>query len=393
MTQGAGMRELAAQLRGKAFGALPENVVLIVSSNVEHKAYLSGYVSMAHDLSPQYRSAVLAGRAGAVLVTSAADAGPASDFLGDPDAVFRYGEFYFESDSEPLRSSFAKTPFRTFAEAFRSALASVWRGDGLIGVDLTDDELLWNLCCSSLDDSLVVDVTAGLRTARQTKLPGEVTRIRKATKLVENGFRQVLGNAGDGMTEIDLAAMVTRTIAAGGAVPRFVSVTSGPRSALADAYASDRLIRRGETIRIDAGCTFDGYWSDIGRTFVVGEPDARQSATYNALKSGLEAALTALRAGITARELFEIAMASVQRGGLPGYRRHHCGHGIGLKSYDPPLINASDETVLRPGMCVCIETPFYVLGLDGMMVEETILVTERDYEPISTLSRDLLVIA
>jgi len=115
--------------------------------------------------------------------------------------------------------------------------------------------------------------------------------------------------------------------------------------------------------------------------------------TYAALLAGLEEQLATVRAGVPAHVLFDVAMKAVQSNGLPNYRRQHCGHGIGLRSYDSPTINATDTTVLIEGMCLCLETPYYTLGLDGMMVEDTIRVTVDGYEPITTLSRELLVLS
>ncbi|MEF2072692.1 M24 family metallopeptidase [Consotaella aegiceratis] len=387
------MRKLASELRHKAFGEVRNDVDLIASSSSVNKAYLSGYVSMAHDTAPLYRSAVLATRNGASLVTSAADAGPASELLSGTGEIYRYGEFYFEALDDSAPPLFDRPSHRSFEDAFKDALLALRPSLGRVGVDRSNDDVLWDLCRTVLGQSVIVDATAALRAARETKLPAEVARIRKAAQLVENGYRRIVEAACHGMNEIELSALVTECMAAGGAIPRFVSVTSGPRSALADAYPTRRVIGRGDTVRIDAGCTVDGYWSDIGRTFVFGEPDARQRTTYDALKFGLEAALAETRAGVEARRLFQTAMATVRGHGIPAYRRQHCGHGIGLNAYDPPTINAIDGTVLRPGMCLCLETPYYVLGLDGMMVEDTVLVTESGYEPITTLSRELLIVS
>nr|WP_247880303.1 M24 family metallopeptidase [Brucella pituitosa] len=214
-----------------------------------------------------------------------------------------------------------------------------------------------------------------------------------ASQLVEQGFRTVAEIARTGITERELAAEITRCIVAGGGVPRFVSVTSGERSALADAYPTNRKILAGDILRIDAGCTVDGYWSDIGRTFVFGEPDGRQRRIYEALHAGLEAELSAVRAGIPAEDLFATAVESVRSSGITHYRRQHCGHGIGLRSYDNPTIRPGEATPLLEGMCLCLETPYYEIGVDGMMIEDMIRVTETGYEPLTTISRELVVIS
>lgn len=381
---------LAKTVREKVFTMLPADVGLLVSSNPLNKAYLSGYVSIAHDLAPYYRSAVLARREAAELVTSAADAAPAFEALGQGELIHRYGEFYFDR-AESIPGNLTQTPSASFDEAFTKALVSQSM-QGRVGVDLSDDKTLWRLCAEALGENRLIDVTRQLEACRAVKLPEEITRLRRAAECVEAGFARVLETAHAGMTEHDLAAIITERMVAGSGVPRFVSVTSGPRSALADAYPTNRVIAEGETIRIDAGCTFDGYWSDIGRTLMFGEPQPRQRELYGALLRGLEAMLDHLREGVKAQHLFKIGVDTVRANGIPSYQRQHCGHGIGLRSYDTPTINASDDTTLKAGMCLCLETPYYRLGDEGMMVEDTVLVTEHGYEPITTLPRGLLCI-
>ncbi|WP_435656954.1 M24 family metallopeptidase [Brucella pituitosa] len=386
------MSALSRDLREKFFREAPQELALVISSDPLNKAYLSGYVSMTHDLAPAYRSAVLASSEEISLVVSAADAGPAHEFLTDASHLHRYGEFYFETDGDAF-SEFRKDAHSGFHEALAEAIRARRPGDGLIGVDRSNDDTAWALCREILGERRVCDVTADLARARTTKTEGEVARLRRASELVEQGYQHVVEIARTGMTERELAAEVTRCIVAGGGVPRFVSVTSGVRSALADAYPTDQKISPGEILRIDAGCTVDGYWSDIGRTFVFGEPDARQRKTYGALHAGLEAELAAVRAGIEAGALFKIAVESVRSSGIPHYRRQHCGHGIGLRSYDNPTIRPGETTTLLEGMCLCLETPYYEIGIDGMMVEDMIRVTATGYEPLTTISRELFVIS
>ena len=385
------MIELAAALRKRLFALVPDDVSLVVSSDPSNKGYLSGYHSIIHDIAPDYRSAVLATRDRASLVLTAADAGPGLELLKDPDLLFRYGEFYFETHGDSPKGY--NVPGRpSFDEAFADALAALAPGRGLVGVDRSDGDLLWRICSEKLGESRIVDVTPAFRQARRTKTSGEISLLRRSTELVEAGLKSVIANARVGMTEIDLSRLISTELVGGGAIPRIVSVTSGPRSALADTYATDRKIMAGDMIRIDTAATYQGYWSDMARCFVFGEPSARQASIYAALLLGLEEELKAVKPGVAANHLFDVAMSTVRSNGIAHYKRQHCGHGIGLKTYDSPIVNSKDTTLLEPGMCLCLETPYYQLNLDGMMVEDTIVVTDKGYDPITTISRELFVL-
>ena len=181
-------------------------------------------------------------------------------------------------------------------------------------------------------------------------------------------------------------------MAAGGGTPRFTVVTSGPRSALSDARPTERELRHGDLLRLDVGCTVDGYWSDIGRTAVVGEANDLQASRYGAILAGEQAQLEMVRPGITAADLFDVAVSTVEASGLEPYRRHHCGHAIGTEVYERPVIAPGSSTVLEPGMEFCVESPYYEIGWGGMMVEDALVVTADGAEVLTISDRSLRVI-
>lgn len=103
---------------------------------------------------------------------------------------------------------------------------------------------------------------------------------------------------------------------------------------------------------------------------MLGEPDALQAGRYEALLAGEQAELDALRPGIEASAILDLAVRTVEQRGVAPYRRQHCGHGIGSDVYEPPIVNGSSATPLAEGMTFCLETPFYQLGWGGIMVED-----------------------
>ncbi|HET9395767.1 MAG TPA: M24 family metallopeptidase, partial [Nitrospiraceae bacterium] len=152
-------------------------------------------------------------------------------------------------------------------------------------------------------------------------------------------------------------------------------------------------VKPGDLVRLDIGCTYQGYWADMARTASVGEPTTRQAMQYRAIKAGLEHQLAQLRAGQTAAASFEAAVSATRRAGLPNYQRHHCGHGIGLQPSEFPRLSADNTSPLKANMVLCVETPYYELGRGGMMVEDTVVVTADGFAPLTTIPRDLSIIA
>ena len=377
---------LANDIRGKLFGSTAEFDAL-VSFDLDNIAYLTGYSSMIGDFERDWPCAVVATADRVALVTDCSDAAAGSEVLGYASDFFRYGRFIIEH-----ASGFVSDVFDTFAGALSAALAEVAGRSARIGLDRNGLGARRGDLTADFDETGFVDATAFVAAARRTKLPGEISLIGYATSLVEQGIEAAFQAAGAGMTELEFSAILCREMVAGGGIPRLVAVTSGPRSAMVDAYASNRKLEAGDIIRLDIGCTVDGYWSDMARSAVVGEPSDDQARRYAALAAGLEAELAATKAGVRAGDLFDVAVATVRQHGLPHYRRHHCGHGIGRQIHEFPVLAAGNGALLEPGMVLCLETPYYELGWGGMMVEDTVVVRPDGFENLTSISRSLRIL-
>ena len=274
------------------------------------------------------------------------------------------------------------------AVALLGALSSFRLQGARVGLDVRDVSTAQRIraACPSLRFE---DPTLGFRLSRATKLDGELQLMRHATRITDEAIRGIIPMIRPGTTELDIASEITRHMVRHGGIARFVVVTSGERSSRVDAYARNKALQSGELVRLDIGCTVDGYCSDMARTFSVGMPSAEQQGRYDALLAGEQAEVAALRPGVRACDVYEIAMETVRRGALPEYQRNHCGHGIGLRSHEFPLIGPASDTVLEPGMVFCVETPYYELGWGGMMVEDTAIITPDGHELLSVSTRSL----
>ena len=354
----------------------------------QHVAYVTGYRSVAGDIFASHRMAALVNADSVVVVAPVADGGALLDYV-DGDHHEPYGRFYFEGD-HPV-AGFADR-HGSFAAALEAA-ARRFGVSGRIGIDTAIDQSEQTRLGSLPGiDEVDESADAWLRRVRSIKLPGEVALLEAAARLAENGIDAALSVAAPGVTERELVAVVAATMVEGGGLPRFLVVTSGERSAFSDARGTDRQLRPGDLVRFDVGCTVDGYWSDVGRTAIVEAPDALTSQRYAAIAAGEEAQLEMIRPGVSAEELFRTAVETVERGGLRPYRRHHCGHGIGTEVYEPPIVAAGVETLLEPGMVLCLETPFYEIGWGGMMVEDAVELTPTGARRLTHSDRSLRVI-
>ena len=363
----------------------------LVVSHPANVAYATGYRSVAAGIMLGARMAACVTPDRCVLVASASDAAAALDTGIDAGDYVPFGRFFFESAEGNDPAASMSDVNADLESAMEEALArSGFRGT--VGVDALVPDPIRGLIEQQSGVEKVVEADDWIMGARAIKTAPEVERILSAIRCTEVGIERALGEAGPGVTERELAGIVAQAMVEGGAEPRFLVATTGPRSALSDARATDREWNPGELLRFDVGCTFDGYWSDIGRTAVLGEPSSEQARCYAAILAGEGEQLDAARPGMTAGQLFDVAVQAVEAAGLQPYRRHHCGHAIGSEVYERPIVSPGSEVELQPGMVFCVETPYYRLGWGGMMVEDAIQITTEGNRRLTSLDRSLRVV-
>ena len=379
------MIETAAKLRE----ALNESAYdWLALGSKTHIGYSTGYRSVAGDLFESHRMLVLMSGDQTFVVGGASDGAAAFESGISAETYIPFGTFYFESVGGEAPESELSGRHDSFKEAVTAAIDQAGIV-GQVGFDTGAGDIAGAFADVGAE---AVDATGWMYERRAVKLPAEVELLGVAARLAEDGISAAIDFASAGVSEMELAKVVASVMVAGGGVPRFTVVTSGHRSAFSDARPTNRILRQGDLVRFDVGCTFDGYWSDIGRTAVVGEPDRLVASRYAAILAGEDAQLETVRPGVTAEQLFDVAVAEVEQAGLSPYRRHHCGHAIGTEVYERPVVAPAWPTVLESGMVFCFETPYYEIGWGGMMVEDALVVTPDGADMLTVSDRSLRVI-
>jgi Xaa-Pro aminopeptidase len=239
------------------------------------------------------------------------------------------------------------------------------------------------------------DIVPGARVFRQirtVKTPEEIARLRGAVNATERSIEAVMRMAKPGVSELDMQAEFHRATIAHGGFPVAICIGTGPRSALSNCQATARRLEAGDIIRFDGGGRYQHYRCDISRMGSLGEPSAKVTRYYGALRAGMERAIAEMRAGVKTADVFHAAMTTVRREGLPHYERNHVGHGIGINNYDAPDLKPESTEALEEGMVMCVETPYYELGFAGLQVENTVVVGATGTESLMSLGTDLIVV-
>jgi Xaa-Pro aminopeptidase len=235
---------------------------------------------------------------------------------------------------------------------------------------------------------------------RAVKDPDELARMRQSARLISDVWTASVRHIKPGVSELAVAAEIERSMKLQGASgPSFETiVASGPRSAWPHARPTPKLLRKNELVVLDQGAILRDYCSDMTRTVFLGRSSVGARAgvrnkvrsLYAAVLEAQEAAMAAIRPGISAASVDVAARKVFKRLGLERYFTHSTGHGLGLEIHEMPRLGRGEETLLEAGMVVTVEPGVYVERLGGIRIEDEVLVTSQGAEVLTSASREFL---
>jgi Xaa-Pro aminopeptidase len=231
-----------------------------------------------------------------------------------------------------------------------------------------------------------------VETLRAVKDERELEALRRACAITDRVFERLLEIPFAGRMEREVAWDLTRLFhEEGGRPPSFESIVgSGPTGSRPHARAGDRVIGAGELVVIDTGTTVDGYTSDYTRTFATGPLDGEAKEAYEVVLRAQQAALEAIRPGLSGVEADALARAVVDESRFSGAMGHGLGHGLGLEVHEAPRLATESSDVLEPGNVVTVEPGVYLSGRFGVRIEDDVLVTADGIENLTGFRRDLV---
>ena len=245
-----------------------------------------------------------------------------------------------------------------------------------------------------LHDGRLRDIGDAVSRLRCVKQPSELRHLRRAAAVIEQALEAALAPGIVGATEAELAWRIEVAMREAGAeAPAFDTiVAAGPRGALAHAIPSQRRIRAGELVVIDAGARCGGYNSDITRTVATGEIDGEARQAYEVVLAAQLAALAAVRDGVDGREVDAAARGVITEAGLGERFGHGTGHGVGLEIHELPRLGRLNGDPLASDMVHTVEPGVYVDGRFGVRIEDTVVVTTDGCERLTVSPKELRVV-
>jgi len=220
-------------------------------------------------------------------------------------------------------------------------------------------------------------ITAG---CRMYKSPAEIALMQKANDLTIIAYRATWATMHEGMSQTEFAGNCATAFhnlgVQGGIFCSFGKYTAFPHGS-----STPQILREGDMVLMDDGCTVEGYQSDITRTFVFGKPTQRQRDVWELERKAQDAGFAAARVGVPCEAVDAAARKVITDAGFgPDYKTpglpHRTGHGIGLDGHEWTYFVRGNKTPIQPGMCFSDEPTIVIYGEFGIRLEDILYITE-----------------
>ncbi|GAB4572060.1 MAG: aminopeptidase P family protein [Anaerolineales bacterium] len=280
--------------------------------------------------------------------------------------------------------------------AFRKAVQALGLDGKRIGVEPRSLRLMeFRHVKAGAPEADYPDASDVLAELRLRKDKAEVDAMRKAVKIAQDALEATIPQIKIGMTEREATAELVMQLLKHGSdseLPFAPIVSAGPNSANPHASPTDRKLQAGDLLVVDWGATYDGYISDLTRTFAVGEVDAQFQKIHKIVQESNAAGRAAAKPGVPCADVDKAAREVIEKSGYGKYFTHRTGHGIGMEGHEAPYMRGDNMQILEPGMAFTVEPGIYLTGRNGVRIEDNLVITEDDAESLSDMPREIRVV-
>lgn len=278
-------------------------------------------------------------------------------------------------------------------------VAELLAGEGAAPASVAVDEsapfFLVDGLARALPDTRLRAATEITRHCRARKSEAELALMQRAKDITLQIHRHTARILRPGIATAEVSEFIHAAHrAAGTAGSYFCIVLFGPDSAFPHGVAKPKALEDGDMVLIDTGCQVEDYISDITRSYVFGEPSARQREIWAVEKAAQQAAFAAVVPGKPCGSIDAAARGVIEGAGLgPDYQLpglpHRTGHGIGLDIHEAPYLVRGDDTPLETGMCFSNEPMICLPGHFGVRLEDHFHVTADGAQWFTQPSADI----
>lgn len=282
----------------------------------------------------------------------------------------------------------------TWPGVFHQAVLAAQIGSTKVGVEPTRLRYLeLNLLQNAAPEAQFLPAEDVVADLRMHKDDFEIDCMRRAVDIAQKALEATLPFIKPGITEKQIASELTINLFKAGSDTEFPFtpiVSGGPNGANPHATPSERALQSGDLLVIDWGAMYNGYASDLTRTFAIGKIEPEFEKIHEIVLQANTAARMVARPGISAGEVDLAARHVIEKAGYGEFFVHRTGHGLGMEGHEPPYIRSGSNQVLKAGMTFTIEPGIYLPERGGVRIEDDMVIVSDKAESLSTFPRELM---
>lgn len=233
-----------------------------------------------------------------------------------------------------------------------------------------------------------------IREIRVIKTADEIADITKAQRITERALTEVLNYLRPGVTEREISVELEHLIKKfGGERVAFDLITiTGANTSLPHGVPGDSAVKDGDFFTFDIGAVYNGYHSDMTRTYAVGHANDKMREIYDIVYRAHLKAAEKIIIGSTTADVDIAAREYIEAKGCGEYFGHSTGHGVGLEIHEDPRVYKTDTTVLREGMVITDEPGIYLPGEFGVRIEDMLVVGADGGHSLAEVPKEFTII-
>lgn len=278
-------------------------------------------------------------------------------------------------------------------EAILEQIASTLSENAIIGVDKDWPSRNLLEMMTFLPSAMFKNGSPLIDHLRAIKSSEEQSIMAEASRLNDLAMEYLISLIPQGLPEdqmVDLLAKKYQALGCDGFSFEPI-IAYGPNGADPHHLTNDDTPKIGQSVILDIGSFYQGYASDMTRTVFYGQPSEKASAIYEVVKSANQAAIDAVKPGVSYASIDRAARKVIEDAGYGIYFTHRTGHGIGIEVHEPGDVGAFNPDLLEVGHVFSIEPGIYLTDELGVRIEDLVIVTEDGCKVLNTVSKNLTI--
>src|SRR5690606_32608625 len=251
-------------------------------------------------------------------------------------------------------------------------------------------------CGISLAPSCL-DAERVLVTLLTVKLEGEIEATRRAAVLADKGYEVFRQVCRPGIAEYEIIAALEAFLRHNNCPDNFMIIGSGGPEVMGMHPPGERRLKLGDMVTTEITPCVNGYYAQLCRTLVVGEPSEAQLRAFDVYSEAFEAGLAAVRPGVTAGHIAKLENDVFRAHGLGEYTTARYtrvrGHGLGIYLDTPPAILEDVDMPLAENMTIIVHPNTYHPEVGYIVFGDSMVVRADGPEVLSTCPRKLFSVS